>query len=271
MDNLNNLLQLLTSSGVDLGKKILAALVIYIVGRWIIKLLNKMVSKTFDKRDMAPAVKSFVKSLINVSLIILLLIAVISALGVETTSFAALLASAGIAIGMALSGSMQNFAGGVMILIFKPFKVGDYIESQGIQGAVKEIQIFNTIINTVDNKTIIVPNSSVISNILTNFSHENTRRVDFSFGVDYGTDYEKVKSILEKLIAADKRILKEPAYFIGLKELADSSVNITVRAWTNSEDYWGVFFDMQKNVYETFNKEGISFPFPQLTVHQAQK
>jgi len=269
MENIDTLVTQLMTTGVDLGKKVLAALAIYIVGRWIIRLLNKVVEKSLEKRGMAPAVKSFVRSVINVSLIILLLITVIGALGIETTSFAALLASAGIAIGMALSGSMQNFAGGIMILVFKPFKVGDFIESQGKQGTVKEIQIFNTIISTVDNKIIIMPNSSVISNILTNFSHENVRRVDFTFGVDYGTDYGKVKTVLEKLIQADARILKEPASFIGLGELADSSINFTVRVWAKSEDYWGVYFDMQKNVYETFNQEGISFPFPQVTVHQA--
>lgn len=270
MDKMNALLQQLMTSGVDLGKKVLAAIVIYLVGRWIIKLVTNLLKKVLDKKNLDPAVKSFVSSLVNVSLIILLLIAVISALGINTTSFAALLASAGLAVGMALSGSLQNFAGGVMILLFKPYKIGEYIESQGVQGTVKEIQIFNTTLNTVDNKLIILPNSTMLSNILTNYSREDIRRVDYSFGVEYGTDYEKVKKTLENIIQNDSRILKEPSYFIGLGALADSSVNITVRLWVKSVDYWNVFFDIQKTVYEIFNKEGIGFPFPQLTIHQSK-
>jgi small conductance mechanosensitive channel len=169
-----------------------------------------------------------------------------------------------------LSGNLQNFAGGVMILLFKPIKTGDYIEAQGQAGSVKEIQIFHTVLTTPDHKTIFIPNGPLSSNVITNYSTQDIRRVDWSFGVEYGSDYEKVKAVIEKLIAADSRILKDPAHFIALGALADSSVNITVRAWVKSADYWGVFFDMNKIVYETFNKEGIEFPFPQLTVHQAK-
>lgn len=271
MEKLQPYLNVAWDSGIEIGKNILAALLIFIIGRLLISFIKKLVVKALNKRqNMDEGIKSFVKSLVNVTLTVLLLIAVVGALGVETTSFAALLASAGVAVGMALSGNLQNFAGGVMILLFKPIKTGDYIEAQGVAGSVKEIQIFHTVLTTPDNQTIYVPNGPLSSNVITNYSTQDIRRVDWSFAVDYGTDYEKVKAVIEKLIASDSRILKDPAHFIALGALADSSVNITVRAWVKSGDYWGVFFDMNKIVYETFNKEGIEFPFPQLTVHTAK-
>lgn len=271
MEKLQPYLNVAWDSGIEIGKSILAAILIFIVGRILISFVKKLVAKALDKRqEMDKGIKTFVTSLVNVTLTVLLLIAVVGALGVETTSFAALLASAGVAVGMALSGNLQNFAGGVLILLFKPIKTGDYIEAQGVAGSVKEIQIFHTVLTTPDNQTIFVPNGPLSSNVITNYSTQDIRRVDWSFGVDYGTDYEKVKAVVEKLIAADNRILKEPGHFIALGALADSSVNITVRAWVKSADYWDVFFDMNKTVYETFNKEGIEFPFPQLTVHQAK-
>jgi small conductance mechanosensitive channel len=271
MEKLQPYLNVAWDSGIEIGKNILAAILIFIVGRLLISFIKKIVTKALNKRqNMDEGIKSFVKSLVNVTLTVLLLIAVVGALGVETTSFAALLASAGVAVGMALSGNLQNFAGGVMILLFKPIKTGDYIEAQGQAGSVKEIQIFHTVLTTPDNQTIFIPNGPLSSNVIKNYSTQDLRRVDWSFGVDYGTDYEKVKAVIEKLIAADSRILKDPAHFIALGELADSSVNITVRAWVKSADYLGVFFDMNKIVYETFNKEGIEFPFPQLTVHTAK-
>ena len=271
MERLQPYLNVAWDSGIEIGKNILAAILIFIVGRLVISFIKKMTGKALDKREnMDQGIKTFIKSLVSVTLTVLLLIAVVGALGVETTSFAALLASAGVAVGMALSGNLQNFAGGVMILLFKPIKTGDYIEAQGVAGSVKEIQIFHTVLTTPDNQTVFVPNGPLSSNVITNYSTQDIRRVDWSFGVDYGTDYEKVKAVIEKLIAADSRILKDPAHFIALGALADSSVNITVRAWVKSADYWGVYFDMNKTVYDTFNKEGIEFPFPQLTVHQAK-
>lgn len=222
-----------------------------------------------EKRALDAAIKSFLGSLVNISLTVLMLIAVVGTLGIETTSFAALLASAGVAIGMALSGNLQNFAGGVMVLLFKPYGVGDFIETNGISGSVKEIQIFNTILTTPDNKTIFVPNGSITNGVLVNYSHQATRRVDFSFGVDYGTDFEKVKSVVTAVLERDERVLKTPNYFIALGELADSSVNIKVRVWVKSENYWDVFFDTNRRIYDAFNREGIEFPFPQVTVHQA--
>lgn len=254
-----------------MGFTIIKALIVFLVGRLVINLLNKLVRKILSKRDIDPSVKTFVGSLVNVSLTILLIISVVGALGVQTTSFAALLASAGVAVGMALSGNLSNFAGGLIILLFKPYKVGDYIEAQGVGGTVKEVQMFHTVLGTVDNKVIYIPNGSLSSGVVTNFSNQTTRRVDWTFGVEYGSDYEKVKQVIESVLAKDSRILSEPAApFIALTALADSSVNVVVRVWVNSSDYWGVYFDINKNIYETFNEVGIGFPFPQLTVHQAK-
>ena len=194
----------------------------------------------------------------------------VGALGGQTTSFAALLASAGVAVGMALSGNLSNFAGGLIILLFKPYKVGDYIEAQGIGGTVQGIQMFHTILKTVDNKEIFIPNGSLSSGIVTNFSKQATRRVDWTISVEYGSEYEKVKQVIEQVLAQDARILSDPEPFIALAKLADSSIDFTVRVWVKSENYWGVFFDINKEIYAACNREGINFPFPQLTVHQAK-
>jgi small conductance mechanosensitive channel len=262
------LMKVLMDSGIDLGKRIATAVIVFLIGRIIIGLLNKLFRKILIRRNVELSIRTFLGSMVNILLTVLLIISVVGALGVETTSFAALLASAGVAIGMALSGNLQNFAGGLMVLLFKPYKVGDVIEAQSVSGTVKEIQIFHTILTTFDNKVIYVPNGALSSGVITNYSNQATRRVDWVFGIEYGEDYERVKSVIERLAARDERILTEPLPFIALHALADSSVNVTLRAWVKSEDYWGVYFDMNQKVYETFNSEGISFPFPQLTVHQ---
>jgi small conductance mechanosensitive channel len=188
-------------------------------------------------------------------------------IGIEMTSFIAILGAAGLAFGMALSGTLQNFAGGVIILVFKPYKVGDYIEAAGYAGSVTEIRIFNTILKTPDNKVIIIPNSSLAGNSMTNYSAEPTRRVDFKFGIGYQDDIDKAKSVLKRLADADERILKDPAVFIAVSEMADSSVNLIVRAWVETANYWPVYFDMTEKVKKTFDAEGISIPFPQRDVH----
>lgn len=267
---LEKIVNSLVEQGSHLGWTIIKAILVFIIGRFVIRMINKLVRRILTKRDFDPSVKTFVGSLVNVTLMVLLIISVVGALGVQTTSFAALLASAGVAIGMALSGNLSNFAGGLIILLFKPYKVGDYIESQGVGGTVKEIQIFHTILLTADNKNIYIPNGSLSSGVVTNIGREPTRRVEWTFGVDYGSDYEQVKRVIESVLAQDARILNDPAPFIALSALADSSVNVVVRAWVKSPDYWGVFFDTNKAIYATFNAEGISFPFPQLTVHQAK-
>lgn len=267
---LNEIISKLVVSGIDLGGRILGALIIFIIGKILVNWLNKLFAKILEKRKVEAGVQTFLKSLVNILLLMMLGLAVIGKLGIELTGFAALLASAGVAVGMALSGHLQNFAGGIIILVFRPYKVGDYIDSAaGASGTVQEIQIFHTVLVTPDNKVIYAPNGSMSNAVVTNYSHKDLRRVDFNFGVEYGTDFERVQEILKKVIADDKRILTNPTPFIELGQLADSSVNITVRVWANAADYWGVYFDINKAVYTTFNKEGIEFPFPQLTVHQA--
>ena len=257
------------NASIDLGGRILAALIIFIIGKILVNWANKLFAKMLEKRKVEPSIQSFLKSIVNITLLVLLFLAVIGKLGIELTSFAALLASAGVAVGMALSGNLSNFAGGVIILVFRPYKVGDYIEaSTGAAGTVTDIQIFHTVLTTPDNKVVFAPNGAMSGAVVTNYSRKDTRRVDFLFGVEYGTDFNQAKSIIMEVINKDSRILKDPAPFVELGALADSSVNITVRVWVNAADYWAVNFDMNKNVYATFNEKGISFPFPQLTVHQ---
>ncbi|WP_270581816.1 mechanosensitive ion channel family protein [Butyricimonas virosa] len=253
--------------GISVGSKILLAIVVFLVGRWIVRRLNKLLAKILEKRHVEASLSTFVKSLVNITLTLLLIIVVIGVLGIETSSFIALFASAGVAIGMALSGTLQNFAGGVMILLFKPFKVGDTIEAQGQTGTVREIQIFNTILATPDNKIIIIPNGGLSTGLMKNYSKEATRRVDWEFGIAYGDDYTKAKAVIARLLDADGRVLKDPAYFIALTSLGESSVNIVVRAWVNAGDYWGIYFDMNEKVYKTFAEENLNIPFPQLDVH----
>ena len=262
------LLKQLVSMGVEVGKSILLAIVIYIAGKFVIKLINKLIRRTLEHKNVDYTIQSFLKSFVSILLNVLLIITVISALGVNTTSFAALLASFGVAAGMALSGNLQNLAGGLIILLFKPFKVGDFVEAQGSMGTVKEIQIIHTILQTVDNKEIYLPNASLSSGSITNYSKMGTRRVDFTVNVEYGTDVEKVMNALKAIAESDERILKDPEPFYALSALAESSVNFTFRVWVNGADYWPVFFDLNKKIYEDFNRQAIKFPFPQLQIHQ---
>ena len=255
---------------VNASKNIFIACLIYSIGCFIIKQINRLVAKILEKRKVEPSVQTFLKSLVKILLNMILAFAVISKLGVETTSFAALMASAGVAIGMALSGNLSNFAGGLIILVFKPFKVGDYIEGPDVNGTVKEIQIFHTILSTLDNRMIYVPNGILNNNAITNYSKQETRRVDWVFGVEYGEEIGKVRAVIQRIIKNDPRILDTPAPLIALSTLNASSVDITVRVWVKASDYWSVLFDINEIVYDTFNKEGINFPFPHLTVHQTR-
>lgn len=263
----------LARKGVDLaiegGKSILIAVVIFFVGKLLISFVNRMVDHMMQRRKIEPTIQTFLRSLLNVLMMILLGITVISALGVNTTSFAALLASAGVAVGMALSGNLQNLAGGIVILLFRPYKVGDYIEALGTGGVVNAIQIFHTIILTPDNKKIYLPNGAMSSGNITNFSSEETRRIDFNVGVEYGEDSERVRHVLLELFAAEERILQEPAPVVFLKDLGASSVNFTARVWVRTPDYWDVFFAVSERIYSEFNKRGISFPFQTITIHNA--
>ena len=252
---------------VDYGPTFIAALLTLIIGLWVIKVIVNQLNKLMIKKDIDESLRPFLKSMASVVLKVLLVISVMSMVGIAMTSFIALLGAAGLAVGMALSGTLQNFAGGVMILIFKPFKAGDYIDAQGFTGTVKEIQIFNTILVTPDNKTIIIPNGGLSTSAMTNYSTQETRRVDFVFGIGYGDDIDKTKVVLNKLILHDKRIMSDPEPFIAVSELADSSVNFVVKVWVQAGDYWGVFYDMTEQVKKTFDKENISIPYPQTDVH----
>ena len=243
------------------------ALVMLIVGLIFIKGVKKGLRGLLDKKDFDASLKPFVVSIVDVLLKLTLGLAILGTLGIEATSFVAVLGAAGLAVGMALSGTLQNFAGSVMIMIFKPFKVGDFIDGQGHMGTVKEIQIFNTILLTPDNKTIIIPNGGLANGSMTNFSKQDTRRVEWTFGIAYGDDIQKAKSILHELANNDGRILKDPEFFVALSAMADSSVNLVARAWVQTGDYWSVFFDMNEKVYLTFNERGINIPFPQMDVH----
>ena len=260
----------LSTNAVSFGVRVLTAIVIFVVGRFLIGFINKLVAKLLSRRHVDVGVQGFVKSLVSILLTVLLIVAVISQLGIETTSFAALLASAGVAVGMALSGNLQNFAGGLLILLFRPYKVGDYIECQGQGGTVREIQIFYTILVTPENKVVYLPNGPLSSGTVVNYSQEGTRRVDWTVSVEYGEDYERVARVLRELVAADERILTDPEPAFALLSLGDSSVNVVMRVWVATADYWNVYLDMNKKIYSTFNQAGIGFPFPQLTVHQAE-
>jgi len=247
------------------------AIVILFVGLYIIKKLTNGLKSILSKREVDPSLVPFLLSLSGVGLKIVLVISVIGILGVETTSFAAVIAAGGLAVGLALSGTLQNFAGGVILLIFKPFKVGDFVDTQGFMGTIHSIQIFNTVLKTTDNKTIIIPNGVLSNSSMTNFTTESTRRVEWNFGIAYGDNTQKTKEILRELIENDPRILKEPLPTVAVSSLGDSSVNFVVRAWVNSPDFWPVFFEMNENVYNTFNAKGINIPFPQMDVHLHQK
>lgn len=268
---LHSVWQSIVSGSITLGGRIIGAMIILVIGKLIVNWINRIFRVLLEKQKVEPSVQTFLKSTVNILLLVMLGIAVVSKLGIEITGFAALLASAGVAIGVALSGNLQNVAGGLIILIFRPYKVGDYIDSDsGASGTVQEIQIFHTILKTGDNKIVYAPNGSMSNSVITNYSHQETRRVDLSFSMEYGEDYERVEQVLKDIIAADTRILTSPEPFIRLGEMADSSVNITVRVWVKSEDYWDVHFDLKKHVYTTFTKLNISIPYPQMVVHQSK-
>lgn len=256
-------------SAVDYAPTILLAVVTLFIGLQVVKIVARLFRKSLDRKNTDATVKNFMVNLVTVALKVALVISVASIVGVKTTSFVAILGAAGLAIGLALQGSLSNFAGGVLILIFRPFKVGDFVEAGGHAGVVNDIQIFNTVIKTGDNKTVIIPNGGLANSSIVNYSVEPQRRVDMVFGIGYNDDIAKAKGILNQLIADDKRILtaEGKAPFLAVSELADSSVNFVMRVWVNAADYWGVFFDMQENVKLTFDKEGVSIPYPHQEVY----
>ena len=253
------------------GIRLIGAIAALIIGLWIVKKITRALYIVMEKRAIDPSLRTFFRSFLSISLKILVVISVLGMVGVEMTSFIAILGAAGLAVGLALSGTLQNFAGGVLILILKPFKVGDVIQAQGFNGTVTEIQIFHTIITGFDNIANVVPNGSLATGALTNYSVNDTRRAQWVFGIAYGDDFKKAQKVLRSILDADERVLKDPEPFIFLSQLNDSSVDITVRAWSKSEDFWPVYFGMSEKVYEAFAQEGLNIPFPQMDVHLHQK
>ena len=249
------------------GIKVIAALAIFIIGRWVAKGFRNLTTRLMNKRDVDPTITGFVANLTYIALLAFVIIAALGQLGIQTTSFIAILGAAGLAIGLALQGSLSNFAAGFLMIIFKPFKVGDFVEAAGVAGTVEAIQIFTTTLKTPDNKTVIIPNSSVTSDNIVNWTVKGTRRVDMVFGIGYDDDIDKAKQILSDVIGKDERILKDPPLQIAVSELADSSVNFVVRPWVNIADYWGVYFDAMENVKKAFDAAGVSIPYPQQDVH----
>ncbi len=259
--------QLFIESSWDYFPKIVLAILVWVIGFKIIRILLKIIHKILVKQRIAPAVRGFLDSLISIVLKVLVLVTVASILGVPMTSFMAILGAAGLAIGLSLQGSLANFAGGILILLFKPFKIGDYIATSLHSGIVEKITIFNTTLVTLDNKVIIIPNGDLSNKEITNYTAKKTRRIDMTFGVSYNTDLNKVRKILERIIKEDRRILKDPEPMIVVGELADSSVNFFVRPWCETDDYWDIKFDFIEKVKNEFDKEGISIPFPQMDIH----
>ena len=260
----------LTGLAITYGLQLLSAIATLVIGLYVVSIIVKVAGKVFERSNVDVSLTGFLSSMISILLKIMVYISAIGMLGVEMTSFIAILGAAGLAVGMALSGTLQNFAGGVMILLFKPYKVGDFIEAQGFAGTVKEIQIFVTVMTTGDNKTILIPNGPLANGSMINYSTQATRRVDFTFGIAYGDDIDKAYGVLRGLIEADERKLKDPGPFMGLSQLADSSVNITMRVWVNAADYWAVHFKMNEEVYKSFADAGLSIPFPQMDMHVHQ-
>lgn len=251
----------------EYGLKIIAAIIIFIVGKWVANKLTAFIKKMMTKAQVDKTLVEFSESIIYFTLLLMVIIASLNQLGVNTTSFVAVFGAATLAIGLALQGSFSNIGAAVLIILFRPFKVGDVIEAAGVTGEVTDINLFSTIITPVDKRMVIVPNSSIIGGNITNFSNRDTRRVDHVFGIGYDDDLKLAKETLMKIVKADSRVLAEPEPFVAVGELADASVNFTVRAWTTTDDYWGVYFDMLETVKLTFDEKGISIPYPQLDVH----
>ena len=262
--------QLLTNLAQEAGwivLKIVIALVIYFVGKQLIKWVIRIMDKAFNRHKVEASLRSFLRSLVKVLLMVMLVFAIVQTLGVNTSSFLAIFASAGLAIGMALSGTLQNFAGGVVLLLLRPYKVGDYIESMGQSGTVESIGLFSTSLKTPDNQTIYVPNNSIATSIIDNYSQSETRRVDWVLSISYGDDVDVARREILAMLEADARVLKENAPVVYVKTLNSSSVDLVIRAWVKNADYWGLYFDMNEKMYKELPSKGINFPFPQLDVN----
>jgi len=251
----------------EYGLKIVAAILIFIIGKWIVKKLTAVTKSLMEKAEVDQTLTEFAESVVYFVLLLMVILASLNALGIDTTSFLAIFGAASLAIGLALQGSLANVGAAVLIIIFRPFKVGDFIEAGGATGTVEDINLFSTIIAPVDNRTIIVPNAAIIGGNITNYSMKPNRRVDHVFGIGYDDDLKLAKNTLMEIMEADSRVLADPAPFVAVSELGDNSVNFTVRAWVDTADYWGVYFEMIESVKLKFDEKGISFPYPQMDVH----
>ena len=265
--NWDSIVATLSTTGVDFGIRVVTAIAIFYIGRLIVSLLTRGLRKLLQKQEVDKTLETFVCNLVRAALLAFVVVAAINSLGVQTASFIAVLGAAGLAVGLALQGSLSNFAAGVLIVMFRPYKVGDWIEAAGVSGSVLEVQILTTAMKTGDNKRVIVPNSQIMGSIITNYSAHDTRRVDLVVGVSYSDDLDKVRETLKSIVAADDRILDDPAVTIAVSELADSSVNFVVRPWVRTADYWAVLFDLTETIKKRFDAESISIPFPQRDVH----
>ena len=247
--------------------KVVAALAIYYLGRWIVRRVMRILDRVYENRSVEPSLRSFLSGVVKTVMYVVVVLVVVQVLGINTTSLVAMLASAGLAIGMALSGTLQNFAGGVMILLLRPYRIGDYIDAQGEEGTVRKIGLFSTEINTNDNRIIYIPNSTISTSVIDNYSTQEMRRVDWTISVEYGTDPAKLRQVVTDMLKSDSRVVADPAPSVFLVTLADSSVNFSARAWCKNVDYWGLKFDIQERIYVELPKSGINFPFPQLDVN----
>jgi len=266
----NQALDLIQSRGLELAINVVTAIAIFYFGRMVVGLAVRGLRKVMEKQGVEKTLETFVTNLVRMALLVLVIVAAIGALGVETTSFIAIFGAAGLAVGLALQGSLSNFAAGVLIVMFRPYRVGDFVEAAGISGTVEQVQILTTILRTGDNKRVIVPNGQIMDSIITNYSANDTRRVDLVIGVSYDDDIDKVRNTIRAVVAADERVLAEPETTIAVLQLADSSVNFAVRPWVKTADYWPVLFDLTEAIKKRFDAEGISIPFPQQDVHVYQ-
>ncbi|WP_291991930.1 mechanosensitive ion channel domain-containing protein [Candidatus Accumulibacter sp. ACC003] len=268
--NADQLIVLVTEHGTSIGMKAVTAIVIFLLGRWLARVVTNIARKTFQRAKMEDTLEKFLCNMLNAVLLVVVIIAAIGALGVQTTSLLAVLGAAGLAVGLALQGSLSNFASGVLIVAFRPYKVGDFIEAAGVAGTVKEVQIFTTVIHSPDNKKILVPNSQIMSGTITNYSANATRRVDLIVGCSYGDDLDQVRALLNDIVAGDERILKDPAPTVEVVALGDNSVNFVVRPWVEAANYWAVHFHIHEQVKKRFDQAGLNIPFPQRDVHLYQ-
>ena len=257
----------LETDGLDFAINVAAAIAIFLIGRIVIRFIVSGIRKAMRKAEVEQTLETFICNLVRIALLIVVVIAAIGQVGIETTSFIAVFGAAGLAVGLALQGSLSNFAAGVLIVLFRPYKVGDFIEGAGVNGTVEVVQILTTVLKTPDNKQVIVPNSQIMGSVITNYSANATRRVDLVVGVSYSDDLDKVRKTLEELVTSDERVLKNPAHTIAVSELGDNSVNFVVRPWVKTSDYWAVHFGLTEAIKKRFDEQGISFPFPQRDVH----